>query len=239
MNNFNDSHSLIIDFPIDLNKFPLVKNCKFHKIELNPGEYIVIPKLWFHWVFTEKNTIAVNYEIIDIQFNDINNDFYNSFNKSIPFTKLVEKININYHDFIKKSGNFTYNAIISKTNDCSPVIKNNLIKYFYNNTLTKLNSLANLNKYYIYIGSNNIESNNILNEYNNIDFILNKNIYKSLQYKTNVWFTLNNSIQSGLHHDPFDNIIYVIDGKKTIYLFSPENKSNLYITYFPLITSIN
>ena len=37
----NDSHSLIIDYPIDYNIFPLAKNEKMYKIELNRILYII------------------------------------------------------------------------------------------------------------------------------------------------------------------------------------------------------
>ena len=222
----NDSHSLIIDYPIDYNIFPLAKNEKMYKIELNKNEYLTIPRLWFHWVFTEPNTVSINYEIPYIKFTSEENRFFRSFKYNNPFKSYNPNIDIKYNDFIQSSLDNNFRAIISETNDCSPVIKNSSIKYFYNNSLS---NIITKNSDYIYIGKNTINQNNILFPLSHIDTIIKKEEYDNIYYNSSVWFTLDKMINSGLHHDNTYNIIHVLDGKKTIYLFHPESERNLYI----------
>jgi len=234
----NNSHSIIDEYPINYNNFPLAKECKEFKIELKKNQYIVIPKYWYHWIITESRTLSVSYQIIDIEFNELNNDFNKSIINSLPFVKLIEKNDISYQDFINNSLNFNYNCIFSENYKCSPVNKNSSKKFFYETLLKNIIYISDYKKYYSYIGNNKILNNNILAPYNNIDYIIDKKYYNNIDYKPSVWFTLNNRIDSGLHNDPTDNIIYVLDGKKTFYLYCPHSNENLYITEYPLINKL-
>ena len=49
-----------IDNP-DLEKHPEFKDAKILEIELNPGEMLFIPKLWWHHVTTTEPAIAINF----------------------------------------------------------------------------------------------------------------------------------------------------------------------------------
>jgi hypothetical protein len=231
----NDSHSLIIDYPIDYERFPLAKNAKIYKVELNKNEYITIPKSWFHWVFSEPNTLAISYEISYIHLATTSNVFYHSFKFNKPYKNTGNINNITYDNFINSSLDFNYEAIFSQTNDCSPVIKNDLTKYCYTSTLSNIISKNNSTNYYTYISYNTINEKNILYKLSNITTIIDKSNINDIIYKSNVWFTLDKTVNSGLHHDPYNNVIYVVDGKKTIYLFEPNAKSNLYIQDFSAI----
>jgi len=128
----NDCHSQITNFPIDLELFPMVKNCTMHKVELTKDQYLFMPKNWFHWVFTEPESLSIHYKIDNINFIDKDNDFYNSLKNNIPFFKKnhIEK-NINYNEFIENSLNHTYRAIFSESEDCIPVQKTNVKKFFH------------------------------------------------------------------------------------------------------------
>lgn len=232
----NDSHSKISEFPINYEQFPLAKNCVMHKVELYSGQYITIPSLWFHWVITEPNTLAISYRISLISF-DNDDDIYTSFSQSIPLVKTTKNNNISYYNFITKSLKNNYEAIFSLTNDCSPVNKNNSIKFFYNSTLENIISITKHKKYYSYIGNHYIYDNDILFNYKNINNVINLN-YSKIDYKTTSWFTLDKQVDSGLHHDPTHNILYIVSGKKTIYLFHPKYKENLYIENYNLISII-
>lgn len=232
----NNSHSVINDYPIDYNIFPLVQKSYMYKIEISNNQYISIPKYWFHWIITEPNTLSVNYKIDYMNFSDTDNDFYKSFTQSKPFIKKIIKNDITWNEFITNTLDFKYKSIISETKDCSPVKKNNTFKYFYENSLK--NIIKSSKKYYTYIGNNEIDDKNILFSYKNIDYLINPNYYNKITYDTGVWFSLDKQIDSGLHNDPTFNIIYVLDGKKTIYLYGPDCKENLYIELFPLINKL-
>jgi len=230
----NNSHSLIIDYPINYNIFPLAIHSKIYKVELNKNEYLTIPKYWFHWVYTDPYTVALSYEIPYVNFIlHPDNYFYDSFKTSYPYKGIHNITDIKYNDFINSSLNEKYKAIISETSDCSPVIKNNSSKYYYNNTLS--NIISKNNSDYIYIGHNTIHSTNMLYSLNVIRTIINRKFYNDIYYKSSVWFTLDKTINSGLHHDATNNIIYVLDGKKTIYLFHPDSIDNIYIREFQAI----
>jgi len=231
----NNAHSLIIDYPIDYDQFPLAKNNQIFKVELNKNEFLTIPLGWFHWIYTEPNTIAVSYEIANVNFKVLeNNHFYNSFKFSNPY-KGTNNINIdiNYNEFINSTLNHTYRAIISDNSDCSPVIKNNQFKFFYENTLENIISI-HYNKFK-YIGMNTIKNNTYVDKYKHINTIIEKELYYDIYYKSNLWFSLDKIINSGLHSDPYNNIMFVLTGKKTIYLLNPNAKPNLYIRDMYLI----
>ena len=239
LNKINPVHSSITDFPIDYNTFPLAKNCKMYTVELTKDQYIFIPSLWYHWIFTEPNTLSVHYEIPLIDFGDSNNVFLTSLENNMPFYKSVDNSNnITYDKFINNSLEYKYGAIFSENNDCIPVKKNNTFKFLYETSLKNIINISKNKNYYTYIGYNNIDDNNILSSYKNLDYILNPINYHRMLYKSSVWFTLDKKINSGLHHDSTINIINVIDGKKTIYLFNPDCKDNLYIKKFSLIPTL-
>lgn len=223
----NNAHSIIIDYPIDYNKFPLAKSEKIYKVELNKNEYLIIPKFWFHWVYTEPSTISINYEIAFVNFKEYDNNFYNSIYSSNPCKGVNYNFDIKYDDFINSSLNNEFRSIISDTSDCSPVIKNKNKKYYYNNTLS--NIIEKNKENYVYIGHNNIYKNSLLSPLLHINSLIDKQLYLNIYFKSTVWFTLNKIINSGLHHDDTNNIIYVLDGKKTIYLLHPNSKPNIYI----------
>jgi hypothetical protein len=235
----NDCHSSITEYPIDYGKFPLAKNCEIHKVELVKNQYLFIPKGWFHWVFTEPNTLSVHYKINKINFSDKNNEFFNSLKNNMPFYKTIYlNYNISYKDFINKSLNYSYRAIFSETDDCIPVQKNKTKKFFHENLLKNIIDITIANNYYTYIGNHKIEHNNVINKYNNIDNIIDPNIHNGILYEPSVWFTLNKRVNSGLHCDTTPNIINVLDGKKTIYLISPKFYHDLYINEHELIKTI-
>ncbi len=101
------------------------------------------------------------------------------------------------------------------------------------------NIISKTKKDYVYIGYNRIYKENILNKFYHVNTIINKKYYKEVNFKYACWFSLDKLINSGLHHDDTNNIIYVLDGKKTIYLLHPESKKKLYHYELPLLNTYN
>jgi len=55
-------HQSVIDIDKpDLEKYPEFKNASYLEIELNAGEMLFIPKLWWHHVTTLEPSIAINF----------------------------------------------------------------------------------------------------------------------------------------------------------------------------------
>jgi hypothetical protein len=80
-----------------------------------------------------------------------------------------------------------------------------------------------------------IQDNTYVDKYKHVNTIIRKELYQDIYYKSSLWFSLDNIINSGLHNDPYNNIMYVLTGKKTIYLLNPNAESNLYIREMNLI----
>jgi Cupin-like domain/JmjC domain, hydroxylase len=229
--NKNEVHSEIHHYPIDYEKYPLAKDCIEYTYEVNSGEFIIIPSGWHHWIFTEPNTLAISYTIRKMNFVDLSNVFYKSMKESVPYVgKMDNKYDINYAKFFRASIDCSFVCMFSQNYKCCPVYKDydyNTFKYY--STLNNIIDISNYRKLFAYVGMDNINKDNILNEYNDIKNFIPNELYDMVRYCCYIWFTLNNKIDSGLHYDSTQNILYVLDGKKTVRLFPPDCSEKLYI----------
>jgi hypothetical protein len=240
-NVYNDVHSEIHDFPIDYDKYPLAKDCVEQTFEVKSGEYIIIPPRWLHWVFTEENTLAVSYTIYKINFTDTSNVFYDSMSNNKPYVgKMNDKYNINYNKFLKDCIDISFECLYSVNHKCCPVYKNyDYPSFEYSDTLRNIIDISNRERLFAYIAMNNLKNNDVLNEYRDINHFFPENIQDFVDYESYTWFTLNNMVDSGLHYDSYTyNILYVLDGKKTVRLFHPDCRKNMYIKNFEYISYI-
>lgn len=228
MNNINESHSKIPEYPINYELYPLSKNAKFYEIELDAGDYLLIPKYWSHWIKSDPNTIAFSYLINDlIEMKNLENELINAMFSS-EFYKGTLNINFSQNNFINDNLSNNFNLLLSETIDVSPVKKNRTFKKRIKNIkLLEILNLLKLNPHlYSYIGMNEIDDNNF---YRNIFNFCNINNDVILDYRTFVWMNFDKSVDSGLHYDKYDSILYVVTGKKTVLLSSPYNIKFLYI----------
>lgn len=70
------------------------------KYTLHKGDALIIPKHWWHWVFSLKNTFGVNYWFSD---NDISNNKLKLFNKPKLMRHFIKPCNLSdYKDKIIK-----------------------------------------------------------------------------------------------------------------------------------------
>lgn len=235
----NDRHSIITSLPIDLELYPLVSNVKIYKIEVNKNEFLTLPKEWFHWIFTEPNTVAVSFEIHNF-IGDNSDSVYNSFSTSIPYkSSITKKINFHgYKDMIKKNLNNKFRAILSESKDCSPVYKDETYKIFYHNTLKNIIKFSEKNNLYCYIGNHRTISDSQFENISRYANYFNLDSKSKIKYYPNIWFNLDKKIESGLHSDLYDGIICVLEGKKTIYLMNPKESKNLYIKKHLLLKNV-
>ena len=247
-------HSLIHADPINYKEFPLSNKCKFLYIELCKNEYLFIPKGWYHWIESEPNTIAFSYSI-QLQNNTpdaplvndnklqnntpdaplVNdNKLQNCINKNIPFHNKhkEDKFNINYDDFINNSENTFYSGEIRDNKylniDLKPYVETT---EFFETTNIKsfFQDKKNLNKH-LFIGRGYMMNLNLeyLKEIPNFNNITNNCTVKTNYYKNGEWINNSKNVNSELHCDAEDNILYVVCGKKKVLITSPTYKHYLY-----------
>jgi hypothetical protein len=227
-------HSLIRRDPINYKEFALSNKCKFLYIELCKNEYLFIPKKWYHWIESDPYTLAFSYtvKILNIISNVHDNKLINCINKNIPFYNKhsEDKYNINYDTIINNSDNINYNGEISKYKYLSrkliPYIESP-ISFETNNIKSFSQDKKNIDKY-LYVSDASMVDKHL--EYNNIpnfNNILNDCILKS-HSENSIWFNFDKNVNSGLHEDYDDNILYVISGKKKVLLTSPQYKNCIY-----------
>ena len=232
-------HSLIHTDPINYKEFPLSNKCKFLYIELCKNEYLFIPEGWYHWIESEPNTIAFSYSI-RLQNNTpdaplVNdNKLQNCINKNIPFYNKhkEDKFNINYDDFINNSENINYSGEIRDNKYLNIDLKPYIEPSTFFDTINIKNFFQdkkNLN-IHSYVGRRLLINTNFeyMKEIPNFNNILNDCITIDTNYDSAIWFNNNKNVNSGLHFDGIDNILYVICGKKKVLLTSPQYKKYLY-----------
>lgn len=262
-----NNHSHINGFPINYSKFPLAKNYKYAEVILYPNDYLVIPRLWSHWVFSDPYTLAVSYNINKnkdklIKFEgDIvrhntskiinkNNIIFSNLEKGLPHTGTYNcNSSINYKDFINSSINLDFKFICSETEDVCPVIKpdtNYIKRTFIDNLNNILNDSFFMNKH-LYVGQHSTTNFTVPNTapvptpinpitnlltIPNFDNIVNDDTFF---YTARAWFNFHKPVDSGLHFDGNDNILYVLTGKKKVLLAHPEYNQYVYISKLPII----
>jgi hypothetical protein len=227
-----DNHSSISSYPINYDKYPIAKNCKFIEIDLYENEYVFIPSNWMHWVFTEPFNVSMNYLISSIKYDKNDNVFLNNIKRKEPFTnKIDNKINLCFKDFFQTILDDKFSISFSTSNHLSPVKKpDSNCKTFMKNMHVRECLSMEYRDYYKYIGQNRY-NNTYLNNLSNFITDANNNI----NYNSSVWINLDKSVNSGLHYDNQDNILVNFIGKKKVLLAHPDYRKYMYFEKLPLI----
>lgn len=171
------------------------------KYILNEGDGLYIPRNWWHWVFSEPNTFAVNYW-------STNNYMGNKpqFKQNIikPFNlkqniKLIKNMDLDVVDGSKEQNiNIDLNTLIETNN-------NDML-------LTTAIVYANNEKFK-----------------HELDLLIEKPqlILDSEINGSNFWYS-SGKTDTGLHYDEQNGLLCVLSGTKTIYLYSPSDAQYLY-----------
>jgi hypothetical protein len=258
-----DNHSLINKFPIDYKKFPLAIDYKYTEVILGPNEYLVIPKFWSHWVFSDPFTVAISYNVNNnnssvkergeiVRQNKCkvvnnNNIIFSNLKKSLPHTGTYNhNFSFVYKEFINNSTNLDFFFICSETTDVCPIIKpnTNYDKYAFTSSLDDVLSDSFFLDKYLYVGQNpttnftNLNPNPITNLLTipNFDNIVNDTTFS---YTSKLWFNFDKHVDSGLHADNVDNILYVLTGRKRVLLAHPFYNKYIYLSKLPVIHVID
>jgi hypothetical protein len=227
---FIKSHSSIIHYPIS-DEFPLAKNVIFHEYIIKPNEYLFIPKKWFHWVFSEPETLSCHY----VFYSDKGESTLNEsdlFQMDIESGKPFQGVGIcdtldTINDFYEKEQHQQIYGIISSNCDVSPMRKmGNEDKFICIDTIGNFMKIDS--SYYKYIGKQEMsEQSTFYKKYKDINhFIPTTSIFSCVP---TIWCSLDKPVQSGLHYDCYSSLIYVITGQKRVLLAEPSSYPNLYV----------
>lgn len=173
------------------------------KYILNIGDALIIPKGWWHWVFSEKNTFGINY-------------WHNKNIEYLKEPKIVKRF-VDNLDIVKEVNNIENNKVQVLNGS------NNKI-YDYS-----ISDMFNTNKKEIYFMTlpafiRNPQNKKIFDKYINHPKFITEN---KLQTNYNLWYSPN-EMDTGLHYDDNNGILCVLNGKKTVYLFPPSDTKYLY-----------
>jgi hypothetical protein len=194
-------------------KFPLYYLSSPVTYVLHPGEYLFIPKKWWHWVITKSNS------------GDLYNTAYNILGS-------VDKKYTNPH----KQKFMDNGEIREKMDIINDTIKNKEINLWCKNEkgcVAKLDSFIKEREKYsdCYIVSLDVKING--------DDVTNKNIFEFIKNKmkipniidkiNNIYFWINTgNIDTGLHYDEENSILCVLSGIKIVTLYPPSDTKFLY-----------
>jgi hypothetical protein len=204
-----------------MNLYPFASKLKFIEIDLHKNEYLLIPSRWVHWVITEPATIGLSFEIMKYQGSE-DNIIYNSIKNNKPYKGRGINSTFNFTNFVNENKETKFRILFSQTDDCSPVIKNDKYKYFKNETIDRAFIEVQKKKSYAYAGGIITDSGDYPLE-NYID--KGKNLL--MDYYSQLWFTLDKKIQSGMHWDSDNKFLLVLQGKKKVLLLPPEDIPNI------------
>jgi hypothetical protein len=173
------------------------------KYILNEGDALIIPKKWWHWVFSYENTFGINY------WYDHNHELFTEIQIIENFIKPCNIKNNKIKNYL-----FNFETLNGNKDDIININMDDLINSTKNNEyLLTLDAFTN-NKDIRYFLSENIEHPQII-----IDNKLNKNY--------NFWYSPN-KMDTGLHYDDNNGILCVLSGKKIVYLYPPNDSKYLY-----------
>ena len=235
MKELSRCHSLI-DSNYDNNIFTLLKKCKFVEVTIRGGEYLFIPKKWFHCVETKGRTLGLNYCFKLKEIINNNNSLLQHIKKNIPYKNKFDLVKINYDEFIKENypdenrtlflvGDNKFINVVKK-----PRGNDNYNEYF---NLKEAIDYEKFSEKYLYKarqgGSSKYNKIEILSKILNFNNILNDCELENLSSINSAWFTLGKEVSSGLHNDLDDNIMFVAEGEKKILLGSPKCHKYLYV----------
>jgi hypothetical protein len=181
------------------------------RITLNTGDTLLIPKNWWHWIRTEPETHAIN--------------FLCNRKDSIPSKPVIIENLISDHDIeLIKETIHEYAANNTPYNNWDNSSFAGL-NYVIPSSFTRTNYLLTLDGY-------SFEKNMVIKEgiknISTLSQVKAKYARPGSEFHYNFWlsFSKKNILahhETGLHYDSLDSFLYVINGKKHVTLYPPED----------------
>lgn len=228
---FTKSHSRIVHYPIS-DEFPLAKDVVFHEYIIEANEYLFIPKHWFHWIFSEPETLSCHYVFTSDRVEASSSNESDLFQMDVESGKPFRGVGlceepVSIYDYYQKEANEFVYGIISSNDDVSPLRKvGNEDKYVFMDTIKNVIQMDT--SYYKYIGKQVMSRYSSFYEtYKQMNqFISTTSLFS---YVPTIWCSLDKPVQSGLHYDNYSSVVYMITGRKRVLLAEPASYPNLYV----------
>ncbi len=183
--------------------YPLYIYTNPQKYTLNAGDALIIPKKWWHWVFSSDNTLAINY------WNNDNNDLFYS-------PKILKNFIEPFDIKSTKIDNFLFKFnILDGIND-----------KLYNANIKDLINNNNNNQYLLTLDAftNNDHIKSYLNDkIKHPKYIIDNNLNRNY----NFWYSPK-KMDTGLHYDDENGVLCVLSGQKYVILYPPSDSKYLY-----------
>lgn len=222
-------------------EYSLIKKSKIIEVILKKGDYLYIPKYWFHYVDTKEETIALNYSFKLKEVKNDKNKLLKNIINCYPYYSSHREENLDfksYEDCMKKlyhDKKYSYPILFGKNRYLNIVKKphqknNNSQEYLNLEELINLKINTEICFYKCRSNESENEKLEILSTILNFNNIKNDAIIEDISNLNSLWVTFDKEINTGVHYDCCDNIILVLSGEKRILLSHPYNKKYLYIT---------
>ena len=244
----------------DKKLFPLYYQAGKIECYLTSGDMLYIPKGWWHWIFSESETITVNFWFNSVVTTINSVVKLDSIDRSIS-SNIYQQQYLNKHQplLIKQAAN-NWQARNLWHQDYLAANKDVIIPKFY--SASSINSsFAPVKKPYdVEINSSlnirlfpeisfeqlasEIKQQSDLNHVAFIPFLDRLSLFSDCDLpqilngrqlnSVNLWYSYG-KIHTGLHFDDYENILVVVKGNKRIFLYPPSETKFLYSQSLPLL----
>jgi len=195
--------------PVDLEKYPLFAQAKPVHFELKAGDYVYIPGGWWHWIAShEDRCVSVNYWFEDTSLGPS------------PFQKTFDPSGIDWSDD-RMEGMFGSNTLAVWDT------RQDLMHFM---PFRVFRRDAKQNKYYLTTvkGYDTNYCNKIIADGLAPDIeTIRTRVGGPQDSISNVWYNYGD-VDTRLHYDDYASIVGVLEGTKTVDLYSPDQSAFLY-----------
>jgi len=231
-------HSRVDSFPVDPVQFPMAVDVPFLEIVLNAGEFLTIPREWFHWIVTEPHTVSLSF-IIHHMSGSMSHPLLQSFTNNKPLHQPISDnpTTLSYEEVSRRLHQETVQMTISIGKDLSPPIKHlghEGKKCFYRAPFQDSLKLIQDHDFTGYLTFTDLYClSSSYNDWTNINRFIPSASDLCIGHETRLWMSLDKKVDSGLHRDPSGSVLCVLTGRKHVRLSNPMYAHRLYITPFP------
>ncbi len=255
-----DGEYTLLEPQPDAKLFPLYYQAKKIECTLNPGDTLYLPKGWWHWIFSEAETIAVNFWFKAQSKTFLNQLKLDISDRSIAKDIFQQQYLAKNQPLLLKQGAKSDRAIILWQRDYLATKQNLIIPQFHSG-MGQHSSFAPVHKPCFTKSDRN---NNIklfpqipfqklcdkINQYPELNYVAFIPLSKRSSLLTdittpdllaqqdinsiNFWYSYGN-LHTGLHYDDYENILLVIKGKKHVFLYPPNQSRFLYSQPLPML----
>ncbi len=262
------NHSVIdAEYPLlekepkpDIDLFPLYYQAEKIECNLTAGDILYLPQGWWHWIFSESETIAVNFWFhttvksysdlsqIDITTSSISESVYRQdyLAKNQPLllkqgAKSWKAIALWQRDYLVTINDLMipqFCAGYGEHSSFAPVHKphytianhNDKMRLFSQLTFQKLDDKIDRHPELNYVAFIPFLEQSRLSE----DIIKPDLLTNQNINSINLWYSYG-KIHTGLHYDDYENILVVLKGNKRVFLYPPNQGKFLYSQTLPML----